>query len=150
MAGRGERLVRDWGQADERRLRGRRSRVVLTSRRWCQVCGGEVGPTGRGPAIFVGDGDKKARSPGRARNRLLKPLRAGMLGVSGKPVVTTAGAAVYSFLPTRLRVHWAPGIPHALTWAEDKCTTRAHRAAGMWRCVLSSLRAQRSNPACEE
>src|SRR6202140_4125090 len=89
MAGRGERLVRDWGQADERRLRGRRSRVVLTSRRWCQVCGGEVGPTGRGPAIFVGDGDKKARSPGRARNRLLKPLRAGMLGVSGKPVVTT-------------------------------------------------------------
>jgi hypothetical protein len=37
-----------------------------------------------------------------------------MLGVSGKPVVTTAGAAIYPFLPTRLRVHWAPGIPHAL------------------------------------
>src|ERR1700686_5431513 len=90
MAGRGERLVRDWGQADERRLRGRRSRVVLTSRRWCQVCGGEVGPTGRGPAISADDGGKTARSPGRARNRLLKPLRAGMLGVSGKPVVTTA------------------------------------------------------------
>src|ERR1700688_1623480 len=61
-----------------------------------------------------GDGGKTARSPGRARNRLLKPLRAGMLGVSGKPVVTTAGAAVYPFLPARLRVHWAPGIPHAL------------------------------------
>jgi len=29
-------------------------------------------------------------------------------------VVTTAGAAVYPFLPARLRVHWAPGIPHAL------------------------------------
>jgi hypothetical protein len=37
-----------------------------------------------------------------------------MSGVSGKPVVTTAGAAVYPFLPARLRVHWAPGIPHAL------------------------------------
>src|ERR1700674_1871314 len=44
---------------------GRRSRVVLTPRRWCQVGGGN----------FAGDGGKKARSPGRARYKLLKPLR---------------------------------------------------------------------------
>ena len=37
-----------------------------------------------------------------------------MLGCSGNLVVTTAGVAVYPFLPTRLRVHWAPGIPCAL------------------------------------
>jgi hypothetical protein len=31
---------------------------------------------------------------------------------------------------TRPRVQRASGIPHALFWARDKCTTRAHRAAG--------------------
>jgi len=44
---------------------GRRSRVVLTPRRWRQV----------GGMIPLGDGGKKARSPGRARNKPLKPLR---------------------------------------------------------------------------
>ena len=44
---------------------GRRSRVVLTPRRWCQVCGGDS----------ASDGGNKARSPGRARNKPLKPLR---------------------------------------------------------------------------
>jgi hypothetical protein len=64
---------------DEWRGRGRRSRVVLTSRRWRQVGGGNS----------AGDGDKKARSPGRARRKPLKPLRAGMPGDPGGPVVTT-------------------------------------------------------------
>jgi hypothetical protein len=45
--------------------RGRRSRVVLTPRRWCQVGGGNS----------TNDGGKKARSPGRARSKPLKPLR---------------------------------------------------------------------------
>ena len=31
--------------------------------------------------IFAGDGGKRARLPGRARNKPLKPLRAGMPGV---------------------------------------------------------------------
>ena len=35
------------------------------------------------------DGDKQARSPGRARYKPLKPLRAGMPGCPGGPVVTT-------------------------------------------------------------
>ena len=34
---------------------------------------------------FAGDGDKRARSPGRARRKPLKPLRAGMPGVSAYP-----------------------------------------------------------------
>src|SRR5216684_3907321 len=36
----------------------------------------------------VGDGGKRARSPGRARHKPLKPLRAGMPGDSGVLVVT--------------------------------------------------------------
>src|SRR5438477_3995506 len=63
----------------------------------------------------AGDGGKQARSPGRARRKPLKPLRAGMPGV-----------AVYSFTRvhfyqckahTRLRLQRAPGVPHALSWA---------------------------------
>jgi hypothetical protein len=46
--------------------RGRRSRVVLTPRRWRQVSRKQ---------FPRGDGGKKARSPGRARYKLLKPLR---------------------------------------------------------------------------
>src|ERR1700733_14302931 len=38
-----------------------------------------------------GDGGKKARSPGRARNKLLKPSRAGMPGDPGATVWTNAG-----------------------------------------------------------
>src|SRR6476661_10910490 len=50
---------------DERRARGRRSRVVLTPRRWRQVGGNNS----------ADDGGKRARSPGRARSKPLKPLR---------------------------------------------------------------------------
>jgi hypothetical protein len=39
--------------------------------------------------ISADDGDKQARSPGRARRKPLKPLRAGTPGVSGVTVVTT-------------------------------------------------------------
>ena len=58
---------------------GRRSRVVLTPRRWRQV----------GGSHSADDGDKKARSPGRSRNKPLKPSRAGMPGDPGGPVVAT-------------------------------------------------------------
>jgi hypothetical protein len=36
-------------------------------------------------------------------------------------------------------VHWAPGIPHALSWAEGFCKTRAHRAAGMRTCIWKDV-----------
>src|SRR5260221_10580073 len=45
------------GAEDEGATSGRRSRVVLTSRRRRQVCG----------SISAGDGDKKARSPGSTK-----------------------------------------------------------------------------------
>src|ERR1700723_3330625 len=59
---------------------GRRSRVVLTPRRWCQVDGGNS----------VDDGDKQARSPRRARRKPLKPLRGECRAFSGVTVVTNA------------------------------------------------------------
>ena len=42
--------------------------------------------------LLGGDGDKKARSPGRLRRKPLKPLRAGMPGDPGATVVTNARA----------------------------------------------------------
>ena len=47
-----------------------------------------VGPTGLRQDISVDDGGKRARSPGRARRKPLKPLRAGTSGDSGVLVVT--------------------------------------------------------------
>jgi hypothetical protein len=80
---------------------GRRSRVVLTPRRWRQVGGGNS----------TGDGGKKARSPGRARNKLLKPLR-------GECRATRRDRgdllACFLLLHARLRALRAPGIPCAL------------------------------------
>jgi hypothetical protein len=54
---------------------GRRSRVVLTPRRWRQA----------GESNFTSDGGKKARSPRRARRKPLTPLRAGMPGDPVRP-----------------------------------------------------------------
>src|SRR5438270_1731251 len=90
--------------ADERHGSGRRSRVVLTPRRWRQAS----------EKCLACDGDNQARSPGRSRRKPLKPLRAGMPGDSGEPVVTTL--VCFLFLHARLRVHRAPGIPHALSY----------------------------------
>src|SRR3977135_3192008 len=89
IAGRVERLVSDQQRADERCCCVRRSRVVLTPRRWRQVRGCCVGPTGlRQNVNPLSDGGKRARSPGRARRKPLKPLRAGTPGDSGVLVVT--------------------------------------------------------------
>jgi len=48
-----------------------------------------VGPTGLRQPISADDGGKRARSPGRARRKPLKPLRAGMPDDPGGPVATT-------------------------------------------------------------
>jgi hypothetical protein len=41
-------------------------------------------------------------------------LRAGMPDDSGDLAVNTRTHTHYQYARTRLRVHWAPGIPHAL------------------------------------
>src|SRR6267378_4457826 len=88
IAGRVERLVSDQQRADERCCSVRRSRVVLTPRRWRQVCGvasAQPGLDKTYPQVMVAN---KPGSPGRARRKPLKPLRAGMPGDSGVLVVT--------------------------------------------------------------
>src|ERR1700694_1009446 len=60
-------------RADERCQSGRRSRVVLTPRRWCQV--------GDDASHRADDGGKKARSPRRARRKPLKPSACGNAGL---------------------------------------------------------------------
>src|ERR1700682_3409349 len=79
-----------------------------------------VGPTGLRQDISADDGGKRARSPGRARRKPLKPLRAGTPGDSGVLVVTRV-------LSTTTSAHEAAGAmgirrsPRPL-WARDSCT----------------------------
>ena len=109
--------------------RGRRSRVVLTPQGWRQVCGGKSARPGSDNALIRNDGDNKAWSPGRARRKPLKPLRAGMPGESGGPVVTM----LVCYFTFRTRGRGCIGRPAFPTpshvEAKDACTTRAHRAA---------------------
>jgi hypothetical protein len=94
-------------RADERCRCGRPSRVVLAPRRWRQV--------GDDASHHADDGGKRARSPGRARSKPLKPLRREGRTISAEPVVlpraffaargpwVPAGARS-SLRPLRLRV----------------------------------------------
>src|SRR5712692_8717117 len=68
-----------------------------------------VGPTGLRQNISAGDGGKRARSPGRARNKPLKPLRAGMPGDAGVLVVTR----VRSITTTAHEAAGATGARHS-------------------------------------
>src|ERR1700704_6108446 len=89
-----------------------------------------VGPTGLRQPISADDGGKQARSPGRARSKPLKPLRAGMPGDPGATVVTT----LVCYQHTAHEAAGATGTRHSprpLFWAKDTGTTRAYRAAGM-------------------
>src|SRR4030088_1086855 len=71
------------------------------------------------------DGGKRARSPGRARRKPLKPLRAGMPGDSG--VLVYSCAFYQCKVHTRLRVQRASGVPHALLGRKVIATPRTHR-----------------------
>jgi hypothetical protein len=105
----GDEPVSDQQHADERCCCVRRSRVVLTPRCWCQVCGVASAQPGLDKTISASDGGKRARSPGRARNKPLKPLRAGMPGDSGVLVVTR----VLSTTTSAHEAAGAAGIRHS-------------------------------------
>ena len=88
---------------------GRRSRVGLAPRRRRQVRGSRS----------AGDGDKPARSPGRARRNPLKPSACGNAGLF-RCIRGDYARVVILISHARLRVHWAPGIPHALEGAKKQ------------------------------
>ena len=97
--------------ADVRRWRGRLRRVVPVSRVASRP-GGEPDPTGKGNPQSVTTATKSVSAAGEQRDKPLKPLRAERweAGVS----VVTNSYALFQKLHARLRVHWAPGVPHAL------------------------------------
>ena len=108
-----------------------------------------VGPTGHrqtfNPLMTV---TRRIRSPGRARNKPLKPLRAGMPGDPGEP--SGDYARVLCFIShARLRVRRAPGIPHALcfSWAHRSRTTRAQSRRGNAEVCLMKTNAPHSQPS---
>src|SRR5467141_1678062 len=83
---------------------------------------------GSDKTLSANDGGKRARSPGRARRKPLKPLRAGMPGDPGGPVVATLVCHQHF----AHEAAGAPGTRHSPrppTGREIHATTRAHRAA---------------------
>src|SRR6266404_9507676 len=128
IAGQVERFVSDQQHADERRLQ-----------RTAKSCGPDA-PTLASSSRMASrsyraqtscrsadDGGKRARSPGRARSKPLKPLRAGMPDDSGVLVVTR----VRSITTSAHETAGATGIRHSprLLWAEDFITARTLGAA---------------------
>src|SRR6185312_8259089 len=67
-------------------------RVTLRTAKSCGPDASMVGVKFSRSKLLGGDGDNKARSPGRVRGRPLKPSRAGMPGDPGATVVTNARA----------------------------------------------------------
>jgi hypothetical protein len=103
----------------------------------------QVGPTGLRHAISADDGGKQARSPGRARRKPLKPLRAGMPGDSGVLVVTRVRSTTTKCTRDR-GCSGHPAFPTPSKGAEESSTTRAHCVAGSrtrvwnWSAVIAS------------
>ena len=70
--------------------------MVLTPRRWRQVLRRQVAAQpGQACRYSRGDGGKRARSPGRARYKPLKPLRGESRLIPSEPVVTTLVCFIY-------------------------------------------------------
>jgi hypothetical protein len=83
--------------------------------------GGTLGPTGisRCHSICRATVAKRNSSPGRSRITR-KTIAWGMPDVSGASAVNTRAHTLSTPARTRLRVHWAPGIPRALCFHRAK------------------------------
>jgi len=114
-------------------VRIRRSRVVLTPRRWRQVggnalqraCDDASHHTGDDASHRTGDGGKKARSPRRARSRPLKPLRREGRTDPPTPVVTSV---CFHFLHTDRGCSGHPAFPAPSMFRRAMSITRARSA----------------------
>ncbi len=91
------------GAKGESARSGRRSRVVLTPRRWRQACG----------TISQVTGARKPDSPGRARRKPLKPIAQETPGCPAKPVVTESRVLFY-FRTRGCGCGLTPGVSCAL------------------------------------
>src|SRR5579872_3594693 len=145
LADRHERWARDamdaCGARDECAVSGRRSRVVLTPRRWRQAGGDDP------PAMVA----IKPGSPGRARRKPLKPFAQGMPDCFGEPVVTTLVCFFHSHTRLRVRLkHLAFPAPSVFRKAK-MCwqNSGAIRVAGMRRrgCLKCESEGRRFFPS---
>jgi hypothetical protein len=134
VAGRVEPRERWAGAQDERRLSVRQNRVVLTPRRWRQVCGFNLQMTVTNKPDHRGE-----------RGISRRAITQGMPGASAEPVCSCAHPL--SPLRTRPRVQRAPGIPCALRFSRvNPVKTRARRAAGARSHVLDEAHRVDADP----
>jgi hypothetical protein len=117
-------------RADERRWCVRRSRVVLTPRRWRQVCGRRCRPSRARHAAQA----RVARTPGRPGEREIsrKTIAQGMPVATGEPVALPRAF----FCPNHGCIeHPAFPAPSTFLRGDDFAKPRAHRVARM-RCYV--------------
>ncbi len=126
VAGQVERSVSGTEHADERRLLWTAKSCGPDAPTLASSSRRHVGSTELRQPISASDGGKRARSPGRARKKPLKPLRAGMPGDPGATVVTTRVLSTFAH-----EAAGATGTRHSPRpqGGGSKCTTRAPRAA---------------------
>jgi hypothetical protein len=85
-------IVTDVGSGCDGRGCATDERVILRTAKSCGPDASMVGVKFLRSKLLGGDGDNKARSPGRARRKPLKPFACGNAGCSGATVVTNARA----------------------------------------------------------
>jgi len=92
--------------------------------RTAKSCGPGASTLASSLRLSASDGDKKARSPGRARRKPLKPVACGNAGCSGATVVNNSCAF---YLRTRgCGCSGHPAFPTpSVSWAYDSFRTRA-------------------------
>ena len=132
---------------DERRRSVRQSRVVLAPVAGVKSAEAQHTQPGLLRCQFADDGDKTNSSPGRARNKPLKPLRREGRMFSAEPVCSCADL-FRAFLHMRPRVQRAPGLPCALCFREGRMMdmTRADGVARMRTHAQSSSSAKADDP----
>ena len=137
----------DAGSAtDERASCGRRSRVVLAP-----LCRRQVRDDAQSVARMTGS--TKQLVPGESAEEAAKPLRGECRMFSGASAVKTGVHTFHQhYAHTRLRVHWAPGIPRALCsrglMMSGKARARgAARSPPRMRGMAACIRSWRSNDA---
>ena len=102
---------------------GRRSRVVLMPRRWHQVGGSNSAIRRWQTSPVTGESTKET----------VKTIACGNAGIFRWTCGDYARVVIFSH--ARLRVHWAPGIPHALIFGADGSCIHS----GAWRREIAGL-----------
>ena len=102
-------------------------------RRTAKSCGSDAPTLASSFAVDARRRWQTSPVTGKSTKETVKTIARGMPGEPGVTVVTIL--VCFFILHARLRAHRAPGIPCALSWAEESCKTRAHRVVRSRRCA---------------